>query len=303
MAVEQGPFPSFLVYGPSGTGLHTALKAFRQLYFMTVAGVSPDSLERILSVSESENQPLAISPALDPYEVSPGEAATLFTALSQNHPNLKRLYLSCPTEVLIQRYAAAEKQHPYDKTGIRDVIEREQSLYKALKSFSDYHIDTSTTNNRELELKIAKILNLDLGVEPMSVTLTSFGFKNGVPTDAEMIFDMRFLPNPFYEESLRPQTGLDQPVIDYIFQFPETHEFMKHWQNLLAQTLPLYQRQGKTRINIGVGCTGGQHRSVALTMALSNFLKTTFPNFNIRTIHREQNHWPQQASTVKERLR
>ena len=123
--------------------------------------------------------------------------------------------------------------------------------------------------------------------------MTSFGFKHGVPTDAELVFDMRFLPNPFYEEALRPLTGLDKPVADYVFMRPEAIQFLETWQTMLTNILPSYQQQGKTRLKMAIGCTGGQHRSVAMTMAIASYLQETFPDFNVRVDHREQSHWPQ----------
>lgn len=244
-------------------------------------------------MAETEGQPIALSPELNPYEMSASQVKAQLETLKQRYPELKLLYLSTPTETLIQRYSAAEKRHPFEKAGLKDAIDQEQLLYSTLKPLSDYHIDTSTTTDRELTLKIAKVLKIDMGAQAMTVHLKSFGFKHGVPTDAELVFDMRFLPNPFYDESLRPLTGLDKPVKDYVFGFPETKEYLKHWQSLVAHSLPLYQQQGKTRVTIGIGCTGGQHRSVAMTMALSEFLKETFPGYDVRVAHREQNHWPQ----------
>ncbi len=297
MVVNAEDFPSFILYGPIGAGISTALKSFLEYRYVTVGGVTPASVDTILTMAHQEHRPAAIALALPPNEVSAEDVTRQLQALKATHANLKFLYLSCPTDVLMQRFAATEKAHPYEKEGgIMATLEAEQLLYRPLKSLSDYHVDTSSTSKQELELKIAKILNIQVGVQPMTITLTSFGFKHGVPTDAEMVFDMRFLPNPFYDESLRPLTGLDKPVSDYVFQFPETHDFLTHWQNLLTQSLPMFQQQGKTRLNIAIGCTGGQHRSVALTMALAQYLQEQFPTFTLRVVHREQTHWPKKTA-------
>lgn len=298
MAVEENGLPSFLVYGPVGAGISTALRCFKEFNYLTLHGVAPQQLERYLLLAETGESPVAVAPAINPYEVTPSETQTVFEQIKSRFPELKLLYLSTPTPTLIQRFAAAEKHHPYEQNGIHETIEQEQALYQALKPLSDYHIDTSSTNTTELGLKIAKVLNIDTGIQPMTVHLTSFGFKHGLPPDAELVFDMRFLPNPFYDETLRPQTGLDKAVQDYVFGFPETHAFLTHWQNLLSHTLPLYQRQGKTRLTIAIGCTGGQHRSVAMTMALAEYLRQTFPDYDIRVVHREQNHWVSQTPTT-----
>lgn len=299
MAIEAETAPWFLLYGPLGSGLTTALNAFRELDFLTVAGIPPQEIEAFLAGMAASQKPMALVPAFNPYEIAPLDAKTLLEQLKARYPQFQFFYLSTPTEVLIQRYAAREKQHPYDKSGIRDAIEAEQLFYQTLKPLSDYHVDTSTTTAKELVLKVSRVLNRDVPVLPMSITLTSFGYKHGVPSDAELVFDMRFLPNPFYEETLRPYSGLDQAIRDYVFQFPEATAFLTHWQNLLAHSLPLYQQQGKTRLAIGIGCTGGQHRSVVMTLALAEFLQQTFPDFEVRVIHREQSRWPQQPCAAK----
>jgi len=290
MGVVDSDLSSFLVFGPSGSGVHTALKAFRELGFPVFSGITLPK-----AVSYLDESPVVLNPALDPYAVTPQDTKLAFENLKRSYPDLKLLYLSAPSETLISRYVAAEKKHPFDKTGLHDAVEAEQLLYQVLKPLSDYHIDTSTTTDRELGLKIAKILNIQTVPEPMTVTLTSFGFKHGLPQQADLVFDMRFLPNPFYNESLRPLTGLDKPVQEFLFAIPETNQFLTHWQNLLAHVLPMYQKEGKTRLEIAIGCTGGQHRSVALTQALATFLQSTFPDFNIKTVHREQHHWPQEC--------
>ncbi len=289
--------PSFLVYGPSGSGISTALQAFRDHGFLAIAGIQPESAERFLLMAEEEGKPIALAPEINPDETSADTVKAALEALKARFPELKMLYLSTPTPVLIQRYAEKDKPHPYETNGLKNAIEHEQGLYKQLKPLSDYHVDTSTTSALELALKVAKVLGIQTEAQPMTINLLSFGFKNGAPNDAEMIFDMRFLPNPFYDESLRPFSGLDKPVKDYIFSFPETAEFLEYWQKLLVHSLPLYQRQGKTRITIGIGCTGGQHRSVCLTMALANYLKEALPDCHVRITHREQQNWPQPTPT------
>lgn len=289
---------SFLVYGPIGSGLTSVLKAFREFGFITISGISMNAMDSYLMIGEAESRDVAISPAINPYETDSKEVKEVFETLKQRNPHLKLLYISTSSEVLVQRFSATEKQHPYQRYGIQDVIEKEQELYGSLKLLQDYHIDTSSLTESELRFKIAKILGIDAGSQPMIINITSFGFKHGVPLDAEMIFDMRFMPNPFYDEVLRPQTGLDKPVKDYLFNLPEVREFLTNWQNLLVYSLPLYQKQGRSRMTIGIGCTGGQHRSVVMAVQLAELLSITFPDYEINVIHREQHHWPQQQASA-----
>lgn len=287
---------SYLIYGPSGSGLTTALAAFREFGFLTSSGMSLDAIPRFFVLGETEDKAVAICPEIHPDGVAPEEAFAQLQNIKTSHPELKLLYLSSPTDVLIQRYADAEKAHPYETTTLKAAIEAEQAIYQKLKPLSDYHIDTSTTSSQEIRHKIAKLLNIGLDAPTMTVNLMSFGFKHGVPTDAEMVFDMRFLPNPFYIPELKPKTGLDKPVSDYVLTPQTAQGFIQHWEKLLAHTLPLFQAQGKTRITLAIGCTGGQHRSVAMTEHIAKFLKGQFPEFNINIIHRETSHWPKPAT-------
>lgn len=294
MGVELEPsHPSFLIWGPLGSGLNTALKVFRGFRFLTLGGISLESIDRYLMMAEAEGKPLALTLEMNPFYVLPSEVKAILETLKTKNPGFKVLYLSASTEILIQRFSTLEKEHPYEHAGgIQSTVEQEQSLYRELKSLSDYHIDTGMLYEQELERKIAKILGKKVESQPIAVHLTSFGFKKGIPLDAEMIFDMRFLPNPFYNEELRPKTGLDKEIQDYVLSFPEARQFLEHWQNLLSCAIPMYQQQGKAKLAIGIGCTGGQHRSVVMTMLLSEFLQKAFPDSDIRVTHREQSHWP-----------
>lgn len=302
MAVEQGNH-HFLILGPAGAGLSTGLDIFADYGFLTVAGVDPEQLHNTIAPLSQGMQPLAFS-----LRIKPGsDAATVAQAISslkENLPALKILLLDAPEDVLIQRYLKSEKKHAFETEalgGLKNAVAAERPLYEALKSIKDYHIDTSTTSADELRYKIAKLLGRPVENQDFTVYITTFGFKYGAPNDAELVFDMRFMTNPFYDESLRPLTGKDKPVRDFIFNLAHARDFFDRWAALVADMLPLYQEQGKTRLTIAVGCTGGKHRSVCMAEELAQYLRQHRPSFNIVITHREMLKWGKpvepQAST------
>ena len=141
-----------------------------------------------------------------------------------------------------------------------------------VKERADFVIDTSRTSTAQLREELLRLFGQEGEKGEMTVSVTSFGFKYGLPLEADLVFDVRFMPNPFYMEDLRPRTGLDQAVADYVFHFPQTQDYMRRLEDLLAFSLPLYAEEGKTSLTIAVGCTGGHHRSVAVTHALAGFI-------------------------------
>jgi RNase adapter protein RapZ len=287
---------NFIVYGLSGSGLQTALRAFGEFGYSAVTGVELTNVTGHLELATQAAHKMVIAPRMNPHNANALVALEAgLTALKQHDPELRFLYLSAPTENLVTRYSQASKQHPFLKTTLVEAIEAEQALYQAVKKHADYHVDTSTTTEQELKLKIAKILGLQAEAPPLTIQLISFGFKHGVPLDAELVFDMRFLPNPFYEKSLKPLTGLNQPVQDYVMSFPESRAFEQHWFSMLGVILPAFHKQGKTRVTLAIGCTGGQHRSVTMAERLKQHLGEILPEATCHLLHREQHHWPQSA--------
>ena len=159
-------------------------------------------------------------------------------------------------------------------------------MMEPLRQRADYIIDTTHLSTAQLRGELLR--NFGSGtVEKggMSISVTSFGFKYGLPLEADLVFDVRFMPNPFYMEDLRPRTGLDQAVADYVFHFPQTQDYMRRLEDLLAFSLPLYAEEGKTSLTIAVGCTGGHHRSVAVTHALTAFIRQQ--GYSVTENHRD----------------
>lgn len=187
----------------------------------------------------------------------------------------RMLFLEASPEVIIQRYKETRRRHPLRESvdSLQEAVLRERELMQPVRDRADFVIDTSRLSTAQLRGELLGIFGDGGEKGGMVVSVTSFGFKYGLPMEADLVFDVRFMPNPFYIEELRHQTGLDQAVADYVFSFQQTRDFLKRLEDLLAFTLPLYAEEGKTSLAIAVGCTGGHHRSVAVTNALAEFIR------------------------------
>jgi len=187
----------------------------------------------------------------------------------------RMLFLEAAPEVIMNRYKETRRRHPLseqEKT-LADAVNKEREMMEPVRNRADYVIDTSKTTTGQLRSELLKLFGDPEEKGGMSVNVMSFGFKYGLPAEADLVFDVRFMPNPFYIEELRHQTGLDSAVRDYVFEFPQTKDYLGKLEELLAFSLPLYAEEGKTGLTIAVGCTGGHHRSVAVAHALVEFIK------------------------------
>ena len=186
------------------------------------------------------------------------------------------LFLEASPEVIIQRYKESRRRHPLrNRTdSLEEAVRRERELMEPLKARADVVIDTTHTSTAQLRARLLREFGGAAEQSGMAVNVVSFGFKYGLPMEADLVFDVRFLPNPYYIDELRPQTGLDQGVADYVLQSKQAQGYLPRLEELLAYSLPLYVEEGKTSLVIAVGCTGGRHRSVAVAHVLAEFLRS-----------------------------
>lgn len=187
----------------------------------------------------------------------------------------KILFMEATAQTIIARYKETRRIHPLALNGrsLAEAVEREKAMLEPVRQRAEYIIDTSTFSSAKLRGEVLRLFS-GAGAGPaMSVNVISFGFKYGVPMEADLVFDVRFLPNPYYIAELRAQTGLDEGVYSFVFGYQQTRDFMTHLENLMSFLLPQYVEEGKTVLAIAIGCTGGQHRSVALTRALADFIR------------------------------
>lgn len=192
----------------------------------------------------------------------------------QNGVKYEMLFMDASDTVLLKRYKETRRLHPLSPEGsVQDGISRERKILEEVKADSDYVIDTSNLLTRELKTELDRIFMKNEKYNNLMINIVSFGFKYGIPADADLIFDVRFLPNPFYIDELKNMTGNDLPVRDYVMSFKEAGEFLDKLDDMINFLIPNYIKEGKYQLVIGIGCTGGQHRSVTLANELYERLK------------------------------
>ena len=190
-------------------------------------------------------------------------------------------------KTLLKRYKETRRVHPLSPYGrIEDGIKRERAILSNIRAKSDYVIDTSRLLTRELKEELDRIFVQNEGYNSLMVTVLSFGFKYGIPADADLVFDVRFLPNPFYIDELKHKTGNEKEVQDYVMSFPEAHTFIEKLADLVGFLIPNYVKEGKYQLVIGIGCTGGKHRSVTLANRLYEHMKNK-GEYGIKIAHRD----------------
>lgn len=197
------------------------------------------------------------------------------------------LFMDASDEVLIKRYKETRRAHPVDPEGrVEDGISMERRILAGIKSEADYVIDTSNLLTRELKEEITKIFVDNQDYNSLMITVMSFGFKYGIPADADLVFDVRFLPNPYYVPALKSLTGNDRPVQEYVMSSPEAGEFLKKLCDMITFLIPGYVKEGKNQLVIAIGCTGGQHRSVTIANSLYEALHGK-GEYGIKLYHRD----------------
>lgn len=187
----------------------------------------------------------------------------------------RMLFLEASPETVIKRYKETRRRHPLrdGADSLEEAVRQERALMQPVKDRADYVVDTSRLSTAQLRSELLRLFDTRGEKAGMTVNVTSFGFKYGLPMEADLVMDVRFMPNPYYIEALRPKTGLDRDVYEYVFKFQQTKDFMKRLEDLLTFVLPLYAEEGKTSLTLAVGCTGGHHRSVAVTHALAEYIR------------------------------
>ena len=203
-----------------------------------------------------------------------GELPTIIEELRKMDCDVRILYMDADIPTVVRRYKESRRPHPLAGKGMstEDAVRREEELLAPIKQAADYVVNSSTMTLGVLQNRLYSIFAGEGKKRGIDVTVMSFGFKHGIPLDADLVFDARFLPNPFYVEELRPLSGLDRPVAEYVFSYPQTRTFLEKLEEMISFLLPYYIEEGKLTLTIAVGCTGGRHRSVALASALHKHL-------------------------------
>ncbi|EAD4092524.1 RNase adapter RapZ [Listeria monocytogenes] len=256
-----------IITGMSGAGKTVAMQSLEDLGYFCVDNLPPSLLPKFWELMKESDKMDKIALVMDlrGREFFDSIESALDELDNTNFITTKILFLEADDKVLVSRYKETRRHHPLEPNGsVLDGINAERELLSDLKGRSQLVINTSNMAPRELRERINNEFQTE-DKDIFNVQLMSFGFKYGIPIDADLVFDVRFLPNPHYIDKMRPLTGLDEDVYEYVMKWPETQTFLDKLVDLLMFTLPFYKREGKTQLVIAIGCTGGQHRSVALT--------------------------------------
>ena len=260
-----------IVTGMSGAGRSTALRALEDAGYFCVDNLPISLIEKfseLIYPGNTEVTKVALGIDIRSGKAFNELAATL-EELTVAGVNYEILFLDSSDEVLVKRYKETRRTHPLAQNGrVADGIQEERKRLEFLKKQADYIIDTSSLLTRELKQELDKIFVQNQDYKNLFITILSFGFKYGIPADSDLVFDVRFLPNPYYVEGLRAKTGNDKEIQDYVFQYEEAHTFLDKLEDMLNFLIPNYIAEGKNQLVISIGCTGGKHRSVTLANAL-----------------------------------
>lgn len=278
-----------VVTGLSGAGKSQAVHCLEDLGYYCIDNMPPALMKPFTELSVQGR--MRIEKAAFVMDIRGGEffddLRFSLAELSKSGMNYRIMFLEASDEVLIRRYKETRRSHPLSASGtIVDGISRERKKLRDIRKAADFIIDTSHLKTAQLNEEIRRLLLPGEGGEGgFIITVESFGFKNGIPLDADMMFDVRFIPNPFYLASMKNLTGNNRKVQDYVLKFPESQEFVTRMYGMISYLIPMYMREGKPQLVLAFGCTGGQHRSVTMANEFSRLFRAD--GRQVVTVHRD----------------
>ena len=286
-----------IVTGMSGAGKTQVIQILEDLGFYCVDNLPPNLFVKFAELAEQSNS--GLNKVALVADVRGGgfflDLINVLEDMKANGTEFEVIFLEAADDVLVRRFKETRRKHPLSHTGsVLSGIQEERKCLQTIRGMADIIIDTSDLKASALKEKIMELVEGVGSQVKMSVSITSFGFKYGMPIDADLVMDVRFLPNPYYIEEMRVMTGLNEPVRDYVLNKEVTQNFLKKYSDLLIDILPKYLAEGKKHLVIGIGCTGGQHRSVAIADALGRILQFAqqdealgLGGIEVRTEHRD----------------
>jgi len=282
---------ALIITGMSGAGKTQVMRTLEDLDYFCVDNLPPTFIPKFMEICMQNqgkgSKGLKLALVVD---IRGGkffeELAGVLDRLENSSVKYELLFLDASDETLVKRYKETRRRHPLGtKGGLSTSIAKERKILATVRDKASLIIDTSELTIDQLRKKIIAKYGKDGGLPPMNVVIKSFGFKHGVPIDCDMLLDVRFLPNPFYVPELKQLCGNDQPVIDFISRKPVTKEFEKKLEDMTQFLLPLYVQEGKSQLMVGVGCTGGRHRSVYIADMIGDWIKKM--GFSVQVVHRD----------------
>lgn len=278
-----------IITGLSGSGRTQAMHVFEDMGYFCIDNLPPSlvlQLAQLVGINTGVGRHLAVTCDLRSQGLFDELLDTIQT-LRDHEMSCKVVFLEASDEVLIRRYSENRRRHPLAKPGdtTADAIQRERAQLADVREHADMIIDTSRLRTSALRTKLRQAFSELSDEQLMEVQVFSFGFKHGMPVEADIMIDVRFLPNPFYDPEMRKLTGLDEKVSRFVLDHPNTQSFLRAWYQLLDSVMPGYIAEGKPKLSIAVGCTGGQHRSVAIAEATGRYLERR--QYHVSISHRD----------------
>ena len=284
-----------VITGLSGAGRSEAAKELEDLGWFVIDNLPPALIKKFLTLALADGSDIKrVALVIDARGGTFfGEATQELQRLRRDMANYRMVFLEASDDVLVRRFEATRRPHPLaSDERVISGIRRERALMQSFREGADVIIDTSDLSTRELRTRIASYFEREGDIEGLKTTVISFGYRFGLPLDSDLVLDVRFLPNPHWVDDLRPLTGLEDPVRDYVLEREETQQFMERAKDLFAVLLPGYQTEGRHYLTLAVGCTGGRHRSVVLAEELAHFMNEK--GFAARVIHRDVRRPPEE---------
>ena len=273
--------------GLSGAGRSSAAATLEDLGWFVIDNLPPSLIGKVMELVEqrgSEQEKFCFVLGRGGSETT-NEILPVLLQLRKQDDTLKVLFLDASDEALVQRYEGTRRKHPLEAEGLLEAIQAERNTMKDLREIADIVIDTTNLNVHELRDQLVKLFSNANSPAQMELSVVSFGYKYGLPLDCDIVLDCRFLPNPHWVKDLRTHTGLEKEVIDYVLSFEDSLELLLRLDELFGFLLPEYAKEGKSYLSIGIGCTGGKHRSVVIAEELSK--KITSRGFAALVRHRD----------------
>lgn len=295
-----------ILTGMSGSGKSTALKMIEDMGYYCVGNLPISLVESFVELAENDPELERVAINVDIRSgQNIGDLTAVLDRLQERGKSFEMLFLESEDSVIIKRYKETRRSHPLAENGRVDkAIHLERERLQPLKRRADYILDTSQLLTRELQTELKKMFVENQTYKNLYITILSFGFKYGIPTDADLVFDVRFLPNPYYVEGLRSHTGLEKPIQDYVMGCDQYHQFMDKLEDMIKFLIPNYISEGKNQLVIAIGCTGGKHRSVTVAQGLHERLLAQ-ENYGLRMEHRDvkKDNYPMQTDQSAETTR
>lgn len=278
-----------IVSGLSGSGKSTAIRAFEDRGYFCIDNLPVDMIPVLVeSVTASGTGIKNIVLGIDARELhSLSGFKDVSRKLKASGHGIDIIFLEAGIEVLIRRFSQTRRRHPLAGGDVRAALRKEKEILADFRETASRIIDTSRMNVHDLKRIAFNFIDAKSGKRTLSLTFLSFGYKHGIPMEADLVFDVRCLPNPYFDKDLRPLNGLDEKVYDYVMSFEESREMLRMIENFISFSLPLFEKEGKTYLTVAIGCTGGRHRSISIVRALEAFMKRELPEYEVFTRHIE----------------